>query len=584
MSALTDAISTALIHALWQDSIAAILLWAALAALPHRSANARYAASCTALGLMVLFPILTAGELYLRALPPDVVSRATTRTARALVENRQAMVGVWMGTSLRQTAWISQLQQWTLALWSVGVLLFSLRPACGSVHAIVLKRRSVPADGAMCAIIARLGKRLGVRRPVRVAISSLSHGPATLGWLRPVILLPPATALGFTPQQLEAVLAHELAHIRRHDYVVNVFQMVAETLFFYHPAVWWASKCIRVERELCCDDLAVGSCGDALCYAQALTRLARLSVTVPSMAVGSAGGPLVHRIQRVLGATSRTYEPSPWPAVLAACLIVAFGALDSNWIRTQAQALTPAVAGGKPAFDVASVKRNMDPDGPHLFQALPGGRVNLINQTVRELIYSAYQTQDYRIIGGPGWLQSDRFDIVAKAERDAPPPQMLLMVRTLLADRFKLTMRRETRELPIYRLVMARGDGKPGPQLRPSTCDPGAANSPDSRGATPCVNRGGGGSIVSTGATMDTLANRLGRLPPIGRPVVNQTGLTGRFDLELNFTPDQSGSVPAADAISIFTALPEQLGLKLESTKGPVDVLVIDHVEKPTED
>src|SRR5580704_2325621 len=118
MSALTDAISTALIHALWQDSIAAIVLWAALAALRHRSANARYAASCTALGLMVLFPILTAGALYLRALPPDVVSRATTRTARALVENRQAMAGIWAGTSLQQAAWNARLQQWTLALWS----------------------------------------------------------------------------------------------------------------------------------------------------------------------------------------------------------------------------------------------------------------------------------------------------------------------------------------------------------------------------------------------------------------------------------------------------------------------------------
>ncbi len=107
----------------------------------------------------------------------------------------------------------------------------------------------------------------------------MTDSPATLGFLRPVILLPPAVALGVTPQQLEALLAHELAHIRRHDYLVNVLQMLAETLFFYHPAVWWASRRIRVERELCCDDIAVDACGDAVGYAQALTKVARLQVT-----------------------------------------------------------------------------------------------------------------------------------------------------------------------------------------------------------------------------------------------------------------------------------------------------------------
>jgi hypothetical protein len=208
---------------------------------------------------------------------------------------------------------------------------------CSGAHAIALKRHSEPAHETMVAMVARVGRHLGVRRPVRVVISSRTHGPATLGWLRPLILLPPATAMGLTPQQLEAVLAHELAHIRRHDYAANILQMVVETLFFYHPAIWWASKRIRVERELCCDDLAVASCGDVLCYAQALTTLARLRVTMPSMAVGVTGGPLLHRIQRLLGEPTRESALSAWPAVLAMSLVLACGALNASWIRAHAQ-------------------------------------------------------------------------------------------------------------------------------------------------------------------------------------------------------------------------------------------------------
>ena len=121
-----------------------------------------------------------------------------------------------------------------------------------------------------------LRTRMGLTRPVRLLISSLAEGPSVVGWIRPVILLPAATLLGLTPEQLEAVLAHEFAHIRRYDYLVNILQMVVETLLFYHPAVWWTSARIRHERELCCDDLAVSSCGDPLCYARALTKLERL--------------------------------------------------------------------------------------------------------------------------------------------------------------------------------------------------------------------------------------------------------------------------------------------------------------------
>ena len=256
------------------------------------------------------------------------------------------------------------------------------------------------------------------------------------------------------------------------------------------------------------------------------------------------------------------------------------------------QSPTPAVAGGAPAFDVISIKRNIDPNSATLFALPVGGRLRLVNQTARMLINSSYGIQDYQIIGDPNWLRTERFDIDAIVEGGPLPPlpQFLLRIRTLLADRFKLVMHAETRELPIYRLVKARANGQLGPKIRPTACKPpdptipnSAANTGVGGGGT-CGNRIGAFSMTIGGNTMNGFANQLGRLPMVGRPVVNATNLTDSFDWELTWAPDPStGGDAALDAVSIFTALQEQLGLKLEPTRGPVDVLVIDSVERPTE-
>src|SRR5262245_32546206 len=201
-------------------------------------------------------------------------------------------------------------------------------------------------------------------------------------------------------------------------------------------------------------------------------------------------------------------------------------------LHGQASSLAPpAVAGGKPAFDAATVKRQIDPNAPMMFSAPAPGRARLLNQTVRSLLFSAYQVQDYQVIGGPEWLSTDRFDVEATAEGAPPAPQMLLMVRTLLADRFKLVMHTETRDMSIYRLVMASGDGHLGPQLRPTACKP--ANTSGTTvvgGPGVCGNWGSAESIIVGGNTMKGLANQLGRRPVIGRPVIDRTNLTGVFD------------------------------------------------------
>jgi hypothetical protein len=153
--------------------------------------------------------------------------------------------------------WLRVLETWALPICCVGVLIFAIRLLRSSGHIAKLRRSGEPVDSAFAEIAAGMSNRMGIARPARVLLSALADGPSVVGWLRPVILFPPAALMNLSPSQLEAVLAHELAHIRRQDYLVNLLQTIAETLFFYQPGIWWVSSRIRYERELCCDDIVV---------------------------------------------------------------------------------------------------------------------------------------------------------------------------------------------------------------------------------------------------------------------------------------------------------------------------------------
>jgi len=256
--------------------------------------------------------------------------------------------------------------------------------------------------------------------------------------------------------------------------------------------------------------------------------------------------------------------------------------------------------GKPPAFEVASIKENVSVSDSASVRAQPGGRVSVSNNSLRNIIRNAYNVQNYQIIGGPDWINSVRWDIAAKAPDDAPPQQLLLMLRTLLADRFKLVIRNETREMPIYALTLARPDGRLGSQLRPSSADcaaifaaakaKGETPPPTTNGRPTCGTRTTRGSMTTTGVAMRDFARNLG--PFTGRPVLDKTGLTGAYDLDLTWTPEEAppgpdGTAPPAppssDGVSLYTAVQEQLGLKLDAQRGPVDVLVIDSAQRPVE-
>jgi uncharacterized protein (TIGR03435 family) len=226
----------------------------------------------------------------------------------------------------------------------------------------------------------------------------------------------------------------------------------------------------------------------------------------------------------------------------------------------------------------------------------PQGRFTATNVTLFALIASAYGplTVD-QIIGGPPWITTDRFDVEARTrgepgrDADGVPRRMFQMLQSLLADRFALVVHRQTRELPVYMLRLARDDKRLGSHLSPVVADCQALRAaPAQASRPPCAIGGAGGSLTGGAATMSQLATTLSNR--VGRIVVDRTGLQGAFDFDLTWTPEQTGAInnPTTpgirDAPSVFTALQEQLGLKLEAARAPVDVLVIDHAERPVPD
>jgi uncharacterized protein (TIGR03435 family) len=256
-----------------------------------------------------------------------------------------------------------------------------------------------------------------------------------------------------------------------------------------------------------------------------------------------------------------------------------------------------ALAQGKQAaFEVASIKVNASGSENFGFTARPSGVMVATNVSARQIVTYAYSMQNSRVEGGPDWLDTVKYDIAAKASEAATQEQMLLMFRTLLGDRFKLVMHIDARDTPIFALVRARTDGRLGPQLRvTSIVDCEAARAAQARGAAIagsdgrpiCGGRTRAGLVTAGAVSMDELARNMSRL--VGRVIVDRTGLPGRYDFDLKFTPEGELTAAASDRgpdtmPSLYVALEEQLGLKLEPQRAPVNVVVIDSIQRPVED
>jgi uncharacterized protein (TIGR03435 family) len=605
--AWVECLGWTLVHFLWQGLSIALLYAAARRIMARRSGpNGRYLLACAALAAMVAAPLATwrlmqqpdaspGAPYHIRSIPP---APSTTGVANTTLPDsvRAAVPSV-------QPA---QFLAWIVIVWLAGAAAFWFRLAGGWVVAArmrsMLVRRAPPEWQE---VLRKLGAQIRLSRPVPLLVSALVQVPTVVGWLRPVVLVPVGALGGLPAEYLESLLLHELAHIRRHDYLVNMLQSVAEALLFYHPAVWWVSGHIRAERELCCDDVAVSISGNPFTYASALARLESCRPSHHSAALAANDGSLANRIARLLGQSRPTVRTGLGPVVVTIAVLLAtavYGLFGQS--------------GTHPAFEVATIKRNASAQdaatGRRGVAYKPGGRIIATNAPLRLLIQFAYAAHDSpyqghsdplgasQVIGGPAWIDSDGYDIEAKPEINTDQKHAWLMLQTLLADRFRLTLHRETRELPVYNLT-AEKSGLKLPPAKDITClsfPPGTTPQPmlgtSDCGYAPLFLSSTELQIEGRKLHMADLVRGLARA--LGEPVLDKTGFTGEFDIDLNYTdeditkspgsaaPDDTGGnrLRAGPNLSLVFAAIDQLGLKLQPAKGPVEVLVVDHAERPT--
>ena len=527
--------------------------------------------------------------------------------------------------------------------------------------------------------------------------------PGVFGILRPVLLLPENISTRLSSAQLRTIILHEMCHVRRRDNLTAALHMVVESLFWFHPAVWWIKARLLEERERACDEEVLQSGSEAQLYAESILNVCKFYVESPTPCMsGVTGSDLKQRIVRIMnqqvtrqlnfsrklllaivallsiaapilfglahvtrvraqstpadpqdiadtwqgtlhagqdlrivykitkadgggykavsysidqggqpipvsaitlqGSTVKilvpavrgTYEgklssdgktiagnwtqgPNPLPLVLTRATP------ETEWtIPTPPPPLPPMDANASPGFEVATIKPSK-PDEPGKAFLVRGNRFQTINTTLTELISFSYGLHGKQIIGAPAWVQIDKWDLDGKPDGTGAPndKQWKGMVQKLITDRFKLTFHREKKELSVYVLSVS----KTGPKLTKSEGDP--------NGLPGLFFRGRPGDLDVRNATMGDFTGMM-QNSVLDRPVVDQTGITGRWDFTLNWTPDDSQFGGMAAKIppptdntnpppALFTAIQEQIGLKLDATKAPADVLVVDHIEKPAE-
>jgi bla regulator protein BlaR1 len=487
-------------------------------------------------------------------------------------------------------------------LYVLGVVILLLRLIAQRWYITRLIRRATTVTDAEWTRLVDAGSsRLGVHRPVTVRRSLEQTMPMAAGSWRVTILIP-AAADEWSDDRRQTVVLHELAHVGRHDCLVQTLAAIATAIYWVHPGVWWVARRLRIERELACDDRVLSAGAPAHAYAGHLLDLAYAlkSDVAPALAVTMAAPhQLESRLRALLDDKRRRNPPQRScraAAVAAMAIVVAAFAgvtIDGSRLKVLGEGGGPLRAiqdAPRMTFDVASVKPNKSDESGGFIQRMRGGTFSVGNQTLLQLLRFAYGIQPFQLVGAPDWFRTARFDIAAKAPADVPQPvdgqlsPEALMLRSLLEDRFRLAMHRETRQLPIYALVIARTDGRLGPSIRRPANDYCAQRAKEAAKAPPspmgigpvCGIRGNSQQLTAGSFPVGGFTNFLAS--ETNRIVVDRTGLTGVWDFELKWSPPNAPS-PDPDRPSIFTALEEQLGLRLEPTIGPVEVLVIDRVE-----
>jgi uncharacterized protein (TIGR03435 family) len=685
---------------LWQSTVFSAGVWLLTLALRRNAARLRYRLWMTAsLKFLLPFSLLIAAGARLSS--PGHFDRAQPKivtvvegVAQPLLEaawpadattpGSVAGTGTGGTTAHASTDWLLLL---LLSTWAAGTLLLLARWMRSWQRLRAAVRRGEPvtlADGTPALIIAE------------------SVEPGIFGIMRPVLVLPRGIAEQLSAEQLDAIMAHELSHMRRRDNLTAALHMLVEAVFWFHPLVWWLGARLVEERERACDEAVLESRRQPVAYAEGILNVCKFYVEVPLSCVsGVMGSELKRRIARILSGQAARKLDLQRKALLGLAGVLALGAplalgivrgttgalqaaaqappkynitgtwqgtahvpgghdlrfvlkiakdekgtlsatlysidqkeapqagdavrfeggtlrfvnqfpgliyegkmsADGNSINGTVQQtgsfplvleratpekewatpaapsrIVPMATDAKPGVEVATVKPTQP--GTQLFMLVMQGE-NLVvkNFALKYLLKFAYDMPERQIVGGPGWMDTDKWDIEAKPDTPGMPSiaQMRLMMQKVLADRFALKVHEEKREMPAYALTV----GKNGPKVTKS------ADAMESANFTLYP----WGMLGTRSATMGELAHLL-QSNVLGQPVVDNTGLSGRWDFTLKWRPDETQFMgmnpppPVADDANapppLFTAIQEQLGLKLEPRKVDAPVILVDHVERPS--
>jgi uncharacterized protein (TIGR03435 family) len=614
---------------LWQSTLFAAVIALAAVALRRKHAGIRYAlwwaasikfivpfaafgAIGAAIGSRASMHVLLPAPTFLTGIAstPFVVETTPRATTVAATSTTASSAAIGWPTLL-------------VALWAVGCAVVLAVWIVRWTRAYRAVRSATPYDtGREVAILRRVeasGGHKGRPRPLAMRLSDATIEPGIFGVWRPVLLWPRAMSEHLSDDQIETILVHELSHVQRRDNLTALAHGLVQAICWFHPLIWWIGARLVDERERACDEAVVRAGRDRQVYAESLLKTCQFCVGAPvTCMAGVTGSDLKRRVTSIMAAPvgGRLGITARVAFALAIAAIVAVPAINGAAGVPQVSS-TITLPDPSKAFDAASVRQNKDGHQGGSYHS-GDGNLTVRNLPLKRLILFAFRLDDPQLIGGPGWLDSDRFDVVAKADTKTTDDDLRAMFKNVLVERFALKVHVETRSLPIYALTMARADRQLGPNLHATDCKSFSSGSgpcglgPAVQGPPPGAGRdggvffsndggrgggGGGGGSASVGTSaagssmsmsgpISALAGMLSR--DVNRPVVDRTGLTGSFQLKLSYTmpgaraPADGDSTPRAP--ELFTALQEQLGLKLEATRGPVEVLVIDGAEHPKND
>jgi bla regulator protein BlaR1 len=475
-------------------------------------------------------------------------------------------------------------------------------------------REAVPLrQGREAEMLRRLGSIAGARKPIELLLSRTSLEPGIFGIARPVLIWPEGISERLEDAHLEAILAHELWHVRRRDNLAAAIHMLVEAIFWFYPPVWWLGGRLVAERERACDEEVLELGTQPQVYAESILKVCEFCVESPLACIsGVTGADLKKRMVNIMTKSTARKLDFGKKLLLSAtgfaalAVPLAFGLLHATPGRAQSPEQNTADI--VPAYESVLIKPNKTGEAMPPFKITGRPVLGILfkpdqfmatSATLRVLMRLAYDLQDEQISGGPAWFNSENYDVDAKLDKsvinelqklnpDQLFPEQRRIFQALLVDRFKLALHWETKELPVYELAIASGDSRLQ-QAKPGDTYPngvkGLGDGPAGTGMWIPENGQLIGQGVPIGSLVRVLSEKLG-----GRVVLDKTGLTGRYDFTLRWAPDASqprtGNQPGTRASqssesAISMAIQAQLGLKLESQTAPIEVLVIDHASSP---